>query len=429
MLERQILPNKLEQYLSLTAQQFGVNYSAAFACFIGNAAFALGGNKWIRIEDERTDRAILWNALIGKSGDGKTPLMMETGGKYLNDLHNQWDIEYRNAINSQDGESEKPYLKRLLSNSLTLEMLTELHTKNTLGIGIYSDEILMCIEGMDQFSKSKSAVMGKILSLWSGVRLDNPTMQSDRRVANPYVCLMGGIQTALLDKLLNEQHQQAGLAARFLLSYVEENPEITIKVERDRLGQEKENLGGASVINNVLQKLVDSREDAHTVEYAGKAGLLMGEFEDSLKRKRKQGSDAENAVYPKLVTYCHRLALLLHYLRESDPEGNVISSMTVQSAIKLIQFYEQCMKRAYGKLELNEYEKQTQKVYEKLKALGDAQAQKIRDGIKKSVPPKKVTSIIKQLVEEGFITEFKEQGKTFYRISRRNPSESSPLVP
>ena len=87
------------------------------------------------------------------------------------------------------------------------------------------------------------------------------------------------------------------------------------------------------------------------------------------------------------------------------------------------------MKRAYGKLELNDYEKQVQKVYEKLKALGYAQAQKIRDGIKKSVPPKKVTSIIKQLVEEGFITEFKEQGKTFYRISRRNPSESSPLVP
>ena len=65
-----------------------------------NAAFALEGNKWIKIEDERTDRVILWNALIDKSDDGKTPLMMETGGKYLNDLHNQCDIEYQNAINS-----------------------------------------------------------------------------------------------------------------------------------------------------------------------------------------------------------------------------------------------------------------------------------------------------------------------------------------
>ena len=121
MLERQILPNKLEQYLSLTAQQFGVNYSAAFACFIGNAAFALGGNKWIRIEDERTDRAILWNALIGKSGDGKTPLMMETGGKYFNDLHNLWDVEYQDELSNCDIEGEKPHLKRLLSNSLSLQ--------------------------------------------------------------------------------------------------------------------------------------------------------------------------------------------------------------------------------------------------------------------------------------------------------------------
>ncbi len=279
--------------------------------------------------------------LICKSGDGKTPLMMETGGKNLNDFHNQWDIKYQNAINSQDGEGKKPYLKRLLSNSLTLKILTELHTKNTLGIRIYSNEVLMCIEGMVQFNKSKSAVLAKILSLWSGVRLDNPTMQSDRRVANPYVCLMGGIQPALLDKLLNETHQQAGLAARFLLSFVEENPEITTKAERDRLGQEKERLGGSSLINNFLQRLVDNRDGAHTSQYDEKAGLLMGEFEDSLKRKRKQGSEAENAVYPKLVTYCHRLALLIHYLRESDPERNSISSITVQSTIKLIEFYEQ----------------------------------------------------------------------------------------
>ena len=119
--------------------------------------------------------------------------MMKTGGKKLNDLHNQWDIEYQNTINSQDGESKKPYFKRLLSNSLTLKILTELHTKNTLGIGIYSNEVLMCIEGMIQFNKSKSAVLAKILSLWSGVRIDNPMMQSDWRVANPSVCLMGGI--------------------------------------------------------------------------------------------------------------------------------------------------------------------------------------------------------------------------------------------
>ena len=91
--------------------------------------------------------------------------MMETGGKNLNDLHNQWDIEYQNAINSQDGESKKPYLKRLFSNSLTLKILTELHNKNTLGIGIYSNEVLMCIEGMVQFNKSKSAILAKILSL------------------------------------------------------------------------------------------------------------------------------------------------------------------------------------------------------------------------------------------------------------------------
>ena len=258
ILGKGILPDHLETYLDLIAQQFGVNYSTAVVCFLGISAFCLGGNKRIQIEHERTDRAILWTALIGNSGDGKTGIMMETGGRFLNHLHNQWDEEYRNAPEDENGE--KPPLKRLLSNSLTLEMLTELHTKNPLGIGIYSDELLMCIDGMDQFSKSKSAVLAKILTLWNGNRFDNPTMMSDRRISHPYVCMMGGIQPSSLDKLLHEQHQQAGLAARFLLAYVEENAEITTKSERDRIGKLKLSLGGSRVIGQVLERLVSTEK-------------------------------------------------------------------------------------------------------------------------------------------------------------------------
>ena len=144
----------------------------------------------------------------------------------------------------------------------------------------------------------------------------------------------------------------------------------------------------------------------------------MGEFEDSLKRKRKRGSEAESAAYPKLVTYCHRLALLLHYLREPDPESVGISLSTVQSTIKLVQFYEQCMKRAYGKLELNDHELKCQKVYERVKALGEASGQKIRDGVKKSFKDSsEVTSTINELVESSVFIELQQQGKTVYRIS------------
>ena len=426
ILEKGILPDELELYLDLIAQQFGVNYSVVVACFLGISAFCLGANKRIQIEHERTDRAILWTALIGKSGDGKTGIMMETGGRFLNHLHSQWDTEHQNAPEDENGE--KPPLKRLLSNSLTLEMLTEIHTKNPLGIGIYSDELLMCIDGMDQFSKSKSAVLAKILTLWNGDRFDNPTMMSDRRISHPYVCLMGGIQPSLLVKLLNEQHQQAGLAARFLLAYVEENSEITTKSERDRIGQQKLDLGGSQVIDKILERLVNNRETPHVVHYDDRAGVLMGEFEDLLRQKRKQGTDAEHAAYPKLVTYCHRLALLIHYLRDPEPEKNNINIETVRKIIQLIKFYEQSMKRAYGKLGLSADERKYQKVYEKLKSLGEAQAQKIRDGVKKSVESKEVSSIIEHFVREGIFIMFKQGGKTFYKVADKSAQHRT-LVP
>ena len=76
-------------------------------------------------------------------------------------------------------------------------------------------------------------------------------MQSDTRVTNRYICLMGKIQPAMLDKLLNDQLQRAGLAARFLPSYGEKNWYITTKAERNHLGKKKERLEEASVINNV----------------------------------------------------------------------------------------------------------------------------------------------------------------------------------
>ena len=42
------------------------------------------------------------------------------------------------------------------------------------------------------------------------------------------------------------------------------------------------------------------------------------------------------------------------------------------------------MRRAYGKLELNDRELKCQEIYEKKKPLGKAQAHKIHDGAKKS---------------------------------------------
>ena len=154
----------------------------------------------------------------------------------------------------------------------------------------------------------------------------------------------------------------------------------------------------------------------------------MGEFEDLLRRKRKQGTDAEQAAYPKLVTYCHRLALLLHYLRDPEPEKTSINCETVRKVIRLVKFFEQSMKRAYGKLGLSADESKYQKVYEKLKSLKEAQAQKIRDGVKKSVESKDVSKIIEHFVRGGIFIMFKKNSKTFCKVADKSPQHRT-LVP
>jgi len=86
------------------------------------------------------------------------------------------------------------------------------------------------------------------------------------------------------------------------------------------------------------------------------------------------------------------------------------------------------MKRAYGKLGLSADERKYQKVYEKLKSLGEAQAQKIRDGVKKSVESRDVSSIIEHFVREGIFIMFKQGGKTFYKVADKSAQHRT-LVP
>ena len=55
---------------------------------------------------------------------------------------------------------------------------------------------------------------------------------------------------------------------------------------------------------------------------------------------------------------------------DPEPEKNNINIETVRKIIQLIKFYEQSMKRAYGKLGLSTDERKYQKVCEKQKSLG-----------------------------------------------------------
>ena len=80
------------------------------------------------------------------------------------------------------------------------------------------------------------------------------------------------------------------------------------------------------------------------------------------------------------------------------------------------------MKRAYGKLELNDRELKCQEIYEKKKPLGKAQAYKIHDGVKKSFKMSSEAIFrYQKLVEEGFFSGVQGTGKDFLRDQQEEP--------
>jgi len=175
-------------------------------------------------------------------------------------------------------------------------------------------------------------------------------------------------------------------------------------------------VGGANVLNDVLNRLVSMRGTSTLVRYSPEAGQLMGEFEDSLRRKRKTATEALLVVYPKLVTYAHRLCLLLHYLCDSDPDRTDISYDTVERTIRLLNFFENSMQRACSHIELSLEEQKAKRVYEKLKSLGAATSQNIRNLLRRHLKSAEVSQILKQLQADGVIESFKKDNVTYFRI-------------
>ena len=415
-LPRGILDTHLEEYLELIAEDLELNYEAAFCELLINTSIAIGGNKQLEVGHEHEEKALLWLAAIGKSGTGKTPLNRKCGGALLEQQQKDWANQYRDDLEVSQREENQgvPRLvrRRWIANSLTLEMLCSLHEENPAGIGITSDEIMGVLDGLNQY-KGKGNDRQKLLSLWNGNAFENPTTTSDRYIPSVFVPIAGGIQEAIVRKIINDVNTADGLAARFLFNYLVISKEPLSLDRKDEVQALLSKSLGNAVLKQIFDKLVAIRDIPRQVQMNLDAKKLLQNLERQLNIEGRRGSDDRFAAYKKLGQYIYRVALTLHYLIEDKPDEKPLSMKTAKHTVAVMEYFTGTMKRAYGTVELTDKERKARAILDKVQQLGDGSLiRDIKQLLKKSIRSDEFEVICNILEEAGELLRT-PKGKTF----------------
>src|SRR5205814_1625830 len=107
-----------------------------------------------------------------------------------------------------------------LMDDMTLAALADAMAANPRGVLVKKDELSNWFAAMDQFHDAKGADVSRWLSLHTGVwfGLDRKTDRRHFRLWQPRVCITGGIQPAVLARVLTPDFFERGLPARFLFA-------------------------------------------------------------------------------------------------------------------------------------------------------------------------------------------------------------------
>ena len=298
----------------------------------------------------------------------------------------------------------------MYANPITMETLRQIHSENSAGLGLLSDEILSVLEGLNQY-KGKGNDRQTVLSLWNCDSDEPPTLNESRSIPSVFVPISGGIQEDLLRKIISDENARDGMAARFLFNHLIQSPN-PVTVERFKeIGELLSGSQGRIVLENTLGKLIRLRDQPNQVTMESNAEDLLLNFQHYLKKEGRQSNDQVFAAYAKLQRYIFRVALLLHYLFEREPDSVDLSEETANKTITVMMFFIANMKRAYGTIELNKKEMVARKILNKVAELGGrASVRDVKQPLRKSAKSGEFDSILKLLVETGELIQT-EDGK------------------
>jgi hypothetical protein len=201
-------------------------------------AAMLGNSRRIRLKGNWTEPAILWTAIVGYSGDKKTPAKMlalnpvyelqreafaeatDQAAKY-EEAKARYELELtrwkRNPIGDPPTKPAPPIARRVVVSDTTVEALAPILRDNVHGVLLARDELDGWFGSFDRYASGRGSDIPNWLSIHNALpitvdRKSGGTIFVDRAA----VSICGGIQPRILRKSMRGVLRDSGMLARFV---------------------------------------------------------------------------------------------------------------------------------------------------------------------------------------------------------------------
>jgi hypothetical protein len=375
------LPEPIRGFVDAGARAIGCDPSYLALPLLTEIAAAIGNARWLELKRGWSAPPILWGAIVGESGTAKTPafrLVMRPARERQSRAFKDYDAEqkdheaaqeaWQEAKKDERGEKPQPPIcKRFIVSDTTVEALAPILLDNPRGLLLGRDELAGWIGSFDRYTgKGKVSVdLANWLSMFNA-----ESIIVDRRAGIPRtihvpqaaVCVSGGIQPAILQRALCQEHRESGLAARLLLTcpprkvkrWTEDDidPDAEAELVRlfDRLYELQPAAGDNGEPRPTLVRLSADAKSAWTTYYNAHA----------IEQADLTGDMA--AAWSKLEEYAARLALVVHFTRWAADDANlskpdIVDAASMNAGIVLANWFKHEARRVYAMLDESEAER------------------------------------------------------------------------
>jgi len=375
------IPEPIRSYIIEGARAIGCDACYLALPVLAGLASAIGNTRRLAIKRSWSEPPILWCAIVGESGTAKSPAMELALRPIRSRQHRamkehaeavkaweadyaRWEVEHANwkKAAAKGDESDpppapnRPICPRTWIDDATIEALITRLQENPRGLLMVRDELAAWF-GFDRYNGGKGgAEVPKWLEVFGGRALivDRKTSGTEY-VERASVSIIGGIQPAILQRAVAQEHRDNGLAARLLFAMPPRRPK---RWTEDDVSERTE-----AAVSRVFDHLyalepdTDAEGDATPrllpLTSAAKAAWIEFVNRHGAEQADRVGDEA--AAWAKLEAFCARFALVLHIARfaAADPtiaDPDAVDEHSIAAGVRLVGWFAREAERVYALL-------------------------------------------------------------------------------
>ncbi len=396
----EVLPEPLRSYITQAASSVSCDTSFVATPLITSAAAAIGMSRRVRLKHDWTEPCIIWTAIVGPSGDGKSPALDKAlafaSAMHDETLRRQEDARAQHEVDMQryqkklaawkridddtdpPREPEPPLIRRVLASDTTVEALVVILQANPRGVLLFCDELSGWFLAFNQYKGGSGSDESHWLQMNGGRPLTvdrKGTGTLHARVAA--VSITGGVQPGVLQRLLVQERYESGMAAR--IHFV--SPPTRARLWSEGSIKSATRAEVADVFKGLYElNPADASDDNYTpleLSLSPDAREAFIAFYNESELERPDLPAPLAAASAKIVGLAGRLAIVLHCVRQVSQgveAPDIVDTESMEAAITLAKWFRREGRRVYEVLQQTDEEAQLRKLVDWIAVKGPCTA-------------------------------------------------------